>query len=75
MVAYFIGAAIMTTHIRDLQPGERFYLLRTMEKYTYIGHKTDYDFPGYRHVVAKEGENTTSDLHHSCHVKRIVRAA
>lgn len=60
------------TQVRDLQPGDRFYRLRTMERYTYA-------FPcsrkKYRHFVMAEGANKPSGLHGSCHVKRIMRAS
>jgi len=63
----------MTTHIRDLQPGERFYLLRTMERYTYVGVRVSERTGTHQHLVMRDGKY--SALHHSCHVKRIVRAA
>lgn len=63
----------MTTHIRDLQPGDRFYLLRSMERFTYTD--TTIVAGKRRHVVLREGDNKSMSLHHSCHIKRIVRAA
>lgn len=60
------------TRIRDLEPGDRFYLLRTMQRYTYIG--VDKSKGKTRHLVQSEEEIKVSDLHHSCHVKRIVRS-
>lgn len=60
--------------IRDLRPGDRFYLLRTMERYVYVGKlPTRYGKRG--HFVRRDGSGVDSTLHHSCHVKRIVRAA
>jgi hypothetical protein len=62
------------THIRDLRPGDRFYLLHTMQRHTYIGVRAG-EWAGHRHIVRRDGEDVDRDLHHSCHVKRIVRAA
>lgn len=60
--------------IRDLRPGDRFYLLRTMQRFIYIG-KLPTRHGKMGHFVCLEGETETTTLHHSCHVKRIVRPA
>lgn len=60
------------TRIRDLQAGDRFYLLRVMWRYTYIQRQI-WGNGKARHIVLRDGVETT--LHHSCHVKKIERAA
>lgn len=62
----------VATLVRDLSPGDRFYLLRTMERYTYI---FPWDLKRHRHFVMPESADKPSDLHGSCHVKRIIRAS
>ena len=60
--------------VRHMRPGDRFYLLRTMEKFIYVGRRAT-EFGGMGHFVSRESDGRTTTLHHSCHVKRIVRAA
>jgi hypothetical protein len=59
--------------VRNLQPGQRFTLLRTGEKYRFI--RRDHSTPsGTRHVVVLDDPFITASnvrettLHHSCHV-------
>lgn len=62
----------MTIHLRNLSEGDRFYLLRTMERYTLL--RRDRSTPsGTRYVVLREGEERESSLHHSCYVKPVLR--
>ena len=58
--------------LRMLPVGTRFYLLRTMEKFTLVAAGPS-AFGGYRYTVRREGTTRTTDLHHSCHVKPVVR--
>lgn len=61
----------MTIHLRDLADGARFVLLRTGEKYALIRREK---YRGRnRIVVRREYESTDSELHHSCHVKPVIR--
>jgi len=55
--------------VRNMQPGDKFILLRTMEQYTLL--RREYRTPsGTRYVVTKDGQKETY-LHHSCHVEKI----
>lgn len=64
----------MKKYVRNLQPGQRFTLLRTGEKYRFI--RREYRTPsGTRHVVMRDDQYITSTdgqrestLHHACHV-------
>lgn len=64
----------MKKYVRNLQPGQRFTLLRTGEKYRFI--RCDHSTPsGTRHVVIRDDAYITctdghkeSTLHHACHV-------
>jgi len=64
----------MKKYVRNLQPGQRFTLLRTGEKYRFI--RRDHSTPsGTRHVVMLDDPYITctdgrkeSTLHHACHV-------
>ncbi len=60
----------MIQRVRNMQPGDRFILLRTMEEFTLLRreHKTP---SGTKYVVLKDGK-TESSLHHSCHVEKIA---
>lgn len=61
-------------HLRDLKPGARFVLLRTMDKYTYLGLGPAPHAGLTRRLVRREfGDCDVSTLHHSCHVKPLVR--
>lgn len=57
-----------TLRLRNLQPGARFILLRTGERYEFLGHKRDTP-GGTRYVVLRAGFARPSTLHHSCHVE------
>lgn len=54
----------------DLQPGDRFMLIRTREKYRHAGRLTS-----NRKLVVVRPENSSnvSSLHIGCEVKRVVR--
>jgi hypothetical protein len=57
-------------HLRNLQPGERFVLKRTGDRYTLL--RRVHDTPaGTRYVVLRDGENREASLHHSCRVEPI----
>ena len=58
--------------LRLLPVGARFYLLRTMEKFTLIWRGPS-ALGGFKYVVRLEGQERHWTLHHSCHVKPIVR--
>lgn len=57
----------MTTRVRNLQPGQRFTLKRTGERYEFLGHKRDTP-AGTQYVVRRFGFASPTTLHHSCHV-------
>ncbi len=57
--------------LRQLPVGTRFYLVRTMAKYTLISAAPS-PFGGYQYTVRRDGAEHTATLHHSCHVKPIV---
>ncbi len=62
----------MTIHLRQLNEGSSFYLLRTMQRFTFV--RRDRSTPsGTRYVVRLDGATKDGSLHHSCHVKPIVR--
>ena len=64
----------MPIHLRELQPNTRFLLLRTRQKYTYLGKKPSIYSGLLVHAVIKEhGDGKQTTLHHSCHVKPIIR--
>jgi len=61
-------------HLRDLLPGTRFMLCRNGQKFTYMGHGKSPNGPWFAHVVKREfGGYGLTTLHHSCHVKPVVR--
>lgn len=72
----FVGwlVVFMKKHVRNLQPGQRFTLLRTGEQYRFI--RREHSTPnGTRHVVMRDDPYITSPnghkestLHHACHV-------
>ena len=56
------------TRARNLQPGQRFILRRTGERYEFLGRKND--TPGStQYVVRRFGFASPGTLHHSCHVE------
>lgn len=59
--------------LRMLPVGTRFYLLRTMQKFKLVAAGPS-ALGGYKYTVQREGTTRTTDLHHSCRVKPIVRA-
>lgn len=65
----------MKKFVRQLQPGQLFILKRTGERYRFV--RREHSTPsGTRHVVvkddpyivAKDGMQRESTLHHACHV-------
>ncbi len=58
--------------VRNLPVGTRFYLKRTMEKYTLISRGPS-AFGGWKYIVKRDGAKSHSSLHHSCHVKPIIK--
>ncbi len=60
--------------LRMLPVGTRFYLTRTMQKYVLIAAGPSM-MGGYKYTVRREGTTRTTDLHHSCHVKPIIKAS
>jgi hypothetical protein len=58
--------------VRWLPVGTRFYLLRTMEKFTLIWRGPS-ALGGYKYIVRRDGATSHTSLHHSCHVKPIIR--
>lgn len=51
--------------IRNLQPGAKFILKRTGDRYEFLGRK--HDTPGgTQYVVLRSGFAKPSTLHHSC---------
>ena len=59
-----------TLRLRNLQPGALFILLRTGDRYEFLGHKRDTP-GGTQYVVRRSGFAKPTTLHHSCHVQRI----
>lgn len=57
----------MRLFLRQMQPGQRFTLLRTGEKYTMI-RRTVGTPGGTEYIVMRDGAQEQSKLHHSCHV-------
>lgn len=63
-------------HLRELPAGTRFMLCRTGQKFTYIGHGKSPNGCWFAHVVRREwGDCRLTTLHHSCHVKPVIRAS
>lgn len=62
----------MATFLRQLPDGARFMLCRTRAKYCLVRREV---IKGRtRHIVQRDGSEVESSLHHSCHVKLVVRA-
>lgn len=60
--------------LRDLQPGQRFMLLRTRQKYLFLGRQKSQFGCWFVLAVRREfGDHGITSLHHSSHVKPIVR--
>ncbi len=61
----------MQVRLRQLQPGARFVLNRTGDRYLFI--RRDHATPGgTRYVVQRMGFGRATTLHHSCHVTPIA---
>ena len=61
-----------TLRLRTLQPGARFILLRTGDRYEFLGHKRDTP-GGTQYVVRRLRFARPGTLHPACHVQRIDR--
>ena len=61
----------MTIFLRDLVPNQRFMLIRTREMYRYIG--VNFVKNRHTHYVRRSKTGEVVVLHHSCHVKPVVR--
>lgn len=59
--------------LRLLPVGMDFYLLRTMERFKLVSAGPS-DLGGYAYRVRRQGQDKLSTLHHSCHIKPIVKA-
>ena len=59
--------------LRLLPVGMRFYLLRTMERYKLVSAGPS-ALGGYAYRVRRHGQDKLSTLHHSCHIKPVVKA-
>lgn len=66
----FLDVLMNTIRLRNLQPGARFILLRTGDRYEFLGHKRDTP-GGTQYVVRLLGFASTGTLHPACHVQRI----
>ena len=64
------GYVRMTKYVRQLQPGQRFMLMRTKDKYTFIGRENKTPC-GTRYVVQRDGDSKETTLNHQCVVKPI----
>ena len=62
----------MPLHLRELRKGQRFMLLRTRDKYTYLGDGVSPYSGTYQHLCQREPSGKITSLHHSCHVKPII---
>ena len=63
----------MPLHLRELRKGTRFMLMRTGDKFVYLGVGVS-QYGSFQHLVQREfGDHKTTSLHHSCHVKPIIR--
>lgn len=59
--------------LRLLPVGMSFYLLRTMERYKLVSAGPS-PLGGYKYNVLRDGSKHMKTLHHSCHIKPIVKA-
>lgn len=58
--------------LRQIPDGTRFVLCRTGQRFTLLRRET---VKNRRLIIVQlDGESRLSDLHHSCHVKPILRA-
>lgn len=61
----------MSLYLRQLPDGTRFVLVRTGQRFTLLRRET---FMGKRLIACSLGEDPKdSHLHHSCHVKPILK--
>ena len=64
----------MVTNLRELPEGTRFMLIRTGNKYRYLGKRPSPYSGLIVHLCEREwGDYGKTSLHHSCHVKPVVR--
>ena len=64
----------MPLHLRELPKGQRFVLIRTGDKFVYLGVGVSPYSGSYQHLCQREyGDRKVTSLHHSCHVKPIIR--
>lgn len=68
MRGLFLDGLMNTLRLRNLQPGQRFILLRTGDRYELLGHKRDTP-GGTRYVVRRSGFIKPTTLHPACHVE------
>jgi hypothetical protein len=59
----------MIKRMRNMQPADRFVLLRTGEQYTML--RRENRTPSGTRYVVKKNDQSESSLHHSCHVELI----
>ncbi|KVP16906.1 hypothetical protein [Burkholderia ubonensis] len=62
----------MALFLRQLPDGTRFMLCRT--RATYLLKRREVTKGRTRLIVHRDGSDAESSLHHSCHVKPVVRA-
>ena len=60
--------------VRHMQPGQRFLLRRTGDRYTLVRRELNPRY-GMTYVVQHEGNDKETTLHPQCYVKPIIRAA
>jgi hypothetical protein len=66
------AGAFVTIYLRQLGSGVRFVLCRSGQKFLLVRRET---VKGRREIVVQlEGVGRKTTLHHSCHVKPLVRA-
>jgi hypothetical protein len=58
-------------HLRDLEPGTRFMLMRTGEKFCLI--KREFSLGKWRYYVFSQERDQLTTLHHSCGVKKLLQ--
>lgn len=64
----------MPLHLRELHKGQRFVLIRTGDKFVYLGVGVSPYSGSYQHLCQREfGDRKVISLHHSWHVKPIIR--
>ena len=64
----------MPIHLRELPKGQRFVLMRTGDKFVYLGVGVSPYSGSYQYLCQREyGDREVTSLHHACHVKPIIR--